>query len=255
MQCDIQDAFSRGRPNWTHSTQGSQIQRTTLHSCLKWLKWVSLKKGIRIQHARNGEEFKIGNIAVDGYHAESNTCYEFFWDLWHGCRRCYTRRNMLLPGIEKTFHDVYAATMERLSRLRKMGYKVETMWECDFLEERKENPDLDDFVKNMQVEEPLNPRHGFYGGRTNATKLYHKIQGNEKIKYVDVCSLYPWVCKYARYPLGHPEIITESFGSIFSSFGLVKCKIYPTRKLFHPVLPSRSSDSKLLFPLHVPHVR
>jgi hypothetical protein len=38
--------------------------------------------------------------------------------------------------------------------------------------------------------EELNPRNAFFGGRTNATKLRVKAK---KLKYIDICSLYPTV--------------------------------------------------------------
>jgi len=98
----------------------------------------------------------------------------------------------------------------------------------------------------------------FYGGRTNAVKLYHKarkdISGNplQKIRYVDVCSLYPYVNKYGTYPIGHPRVITENFKRISKSRkpyeGLVFCNVLPPRRLLHPVLPFRSCG-KLTFPL------
>ncbi|KAK9729439.1 DNA polymerase type B, organellar and viral [Popillia japonica] len=53
---------------------------------------------------------------------------------------------------------------------------------------------------------PLNPRDAFYGGRTGASKMYHTVVEDEKIKYVDVCSLYPWTNKYGKYPVGHPKV-------------------------------------------------
>jgi len=98
----------------------------------------------------------------------------------------------------------------------------------------------------------------FFGRRTNATKLYHKIKRNskgkptEKISYVDVCSLYPYVNKYGKYPVGHPKIITENFKTITKGKkpyeGLVHCTVVPPKRLLHPVLPYRSGG-KLLFPL------
>lgn len=98
----------------------------------------------------------------------------------------------------------------------------------------------------------------FYGGRTNAVKLYHKIKRMEsgepleKINYVDICSLYPYVNKYGKYPVGHPEIITEGFRPVNRTSqpyeGLIKCIILPPRPLLHPVLPYRS-NGKLMFPL------
>lgn len=52
----------------------------------------------------------------------------------------------------------------------------------------------------------------------------------------------------AKYPIGHPRIITRGFKAIHEYFGIVKCKILPPRGLFHPILPM-SSDGKLKFPL------
>lgn len=56
-------------------------------------------------------------------------------------------------------------------------------------------------------QEPLNPRDGFYAGRTNAIKLYHKVSVDEKVMYLDVCNLYLFVNNYSIYPVGYPEII------------------------------------------------
>lgn len=36
-------------------------------------------------------------------------------------------------------------------------------------------------------------RDSFFGGRTNATQLYYDVKEDEKIQYVDFCSLYPSV--------------------------------------------------------------
>jgi len=69
------------------------------------------------------------------------------------------------------------------------------------------------------------------------------------VSYVDVCSLYPWVNKYGKYPLGHPRILTSNLSVEIDQYeGLIKCKVLPHAKQFHPVLPVRS-EGKLLFPL------
>ncbi|GBN68642.1 hypothetical protein AVEN_251372-1, partial [Araneus ventricosus] len=95
-----------------------------------------------------------------------------------------------------------------------------------------------------EIVDRLNPRDAFFGGRTNAVKLYFEGQA----KYIDFTSLYPWVNKYCKYPVGHPEIITEEFTDIDEYFGIIKCKVISPRSLFHPVLPYRS-HGKLMFPL------
>ena len=68
---------------------------------------------------------------------------------------------------------------------------------------------------------------------------------------MDVCSLYPWVNKVGKYPVGHPEIITENFKDIREYEGLIKCRLLPPRNLYHPVIPYRppGPSSKLMFAL------
>ncbi|CAC5402773.1 unnamed protein product [Mytilus coruscus] len=86
------------------------------------------------------------------------------------------------------------------------------------------------------------------GGRTDTTKLYHKVGKDEQIKHVDFTSLYPWTNKYCRYPLHHPEIITNNFEDLDKNFGLCHVKILPPTNLYHAVLPYRC-HGKLIFPL------
>jgi len=58
------------------------------------------------------------------------------------------------------------------------------------------------FFDDIKLVAPLEPRDAFYGGRTNAVKLYHQCKEGERIRYIDVCSLYPRVCKTGEFPLG-----------------------------------------------------
>jgi hypothetical protein len=49
---------------------------------------------------------------------------------------------------------------------------------------------------------------------------------------------------------GHPEILTQDLGTDISKyFGVAKIKVLPPRRLFHPVLPFRSPEGKLVFAL------
>ena len=92
---------------------------------------------------------------------------------------------------------------------------------------------------------PLEPRYAFYGGRTEAFTMFQKDQD---ISYVDVTSLYPYIIKIGKIPIGHPEIVTEDFTDIQQYEGLIKCKILPPRGLNIPVLPEKMNN-KLLFTL------
>jgi hypothetical protein len=82
----------------------------------------------------------------------------------------------------------------------------------------------------------------FYGGRTEAFTLFQKDQD---ISYVDATSLYPYINKTGKIPIGHPEIVTEGFTDIQQYEGLIKCKILPPRGLYIPVLPVKM-NKKLL---------
>ncbi|CAH1248598.1 Hypp8285 [Branchiostoma lanceolatum] len=97
----------------------------------------------------------------------------------------------------------------------------------------------------------LDPRDGFFGGRTNAISLYAKadLEAGETIQFVDFTSLYPWTNKYCEYPLGHPEVRVDNFADISDYYGMAKCKVLPPRGLFYPVLPYRDfqkSDTILM---------
>ena len=77
-------------------------------------------------------------------------------------------------------------------------YKIEEIWEHDW-----------DGNLNEIVDEII-PREALSGGHTMAFNLYYKCIDEEKIKYIDYTSFYPYVQKYGIYPKGHPEIIIEN---------------------------------------------
>ena len=97
------------------------------------------------------------------------------------------------------------------------------------------------FVTDLDLQAPLEPREAFYGGCTNAICLYHTTVVDKEIHYDGYTSLYPWVNKYGKYPVGHPTDLSPYFG-------LAKCTVLPPTDLYHPVLPYRH-ESKLTFPL------
>ena len=92
----------------------------------------------------------------------------------------------------------------------------------------------------------LNPCDAFFGGRTNAIKLFHLSSNNkdEQILYYDFTSLYPYVNKNAVYPKTSwtRDIPTSRLVSA------LQVTILPPTNLYHPVLPVRTND-KLTFPL------
>ena len=233
---------------------------------LEWLHWMDhcLREsldhqgvepvGFPIWHAGNQGEYHIPNsrYTVDGYNVQTNTIYEFQGCFWHGCPACYPNYGESHRHLEdRTPEEVYRCTQKKLHFLRHKGYNVVEIWECQWHHLKKERGDVSEFVDSLEFFDPLEPRDAFCGGRTNAVKLYHLIDvdSDKKMKYYDFTSLYTWVNKNGKYPVGHPEIISQpNTADISEFFGLAKCTVLPPEKLYHPVLPLRQ-NGKLTFPL------
>ena len=214
----------------------------------KWLSYTAEKRGIHIQHARNGGEKRVGDYFLDGYHEETHTAFEVHGCFWHGCPKCYAR-DTVNPVNDKTMWELHHRTAAKSEYLRRQGYNVVEVWECDVDRELKQNDEMKHYFDHFHMPDPLNPRHALYGGRTNAAKLYHCCEGDEQIRYVDFTSLYPHVNRSKTVPTNHPEVITENFDEDISNyFGLIKCTVLPPRGLFHPVLPHHGLN-KLMFAL------
>ena len=119
---------------------------------------------------------------------------------------------------------------------------------------------MSEYNGNVNLKEPTHPiarheqmntRDALYGGRTEAMRLQYKIREDvESVQYCDTMSLYPYICKYFKFPIGHPIIHVGDTGADIEAClkmeGPMKCKIVPPKDLYHPVQPYRC-DRKLLF--------
>lgn len=244
-----------------------------------WMNYIMEEEGIFIQHGMNHGE-KVLELRrddghgtrytkkVDGFCQRTNTVYEFQGCFYHGCPKCYDEDELhpLKCDANKwgndeeeqakkvTYGQVYATTLRIEADIEAAGYKLVTMWECDFKKMKRRHNlkfpnDLEKFVM-------LQPRDAYYGGRTNAVKLYYECTGDEKIHYIDVTSMYPTVMASSEffYPTGHPEFRRACDPDmpllpLEELFGMMKCHVIPPKDLYHPVLPYRTKEGKVIFPL------
>lgn len=128
----------------------------------------------RVRHVRNGAEVQVLTATeryyVDGFDEETNTVFAFFGCWYHGCPQCFKRNRDVRNNChsDRTVEEVYDATLKKTAMLRHAGYTVVEQWECEFKKEKKINPELQAFLKELELVSPLNPRDAFYGGRTGA---------------------------------------------------------------------------------------
>ena len=124
----------------------------------KWLSYTADKEEIYIQHARNGGEKREGNYLLDGYHEETHTTFEVHGCFWHGCPRCYTR-DTVNPVNGKTMQELHHCTVAKIDYLKRKGYNVVEVWECDVNRELKQNEEMKHYFEHYHMVNPLNPRH------------------------------------------------------------------------------------------------
>ncbi|XP_068993909.1 uncharacterized protein [Neodiprion pinetum] len=202
---------------------GYRLADAQSRKALEWLVVKERELGIDIRHAGNGREFRIPETGrkVDGYHVAGDGTrhvYEFYGCFWHGCRKCLRINRNRRSVNGETLDRRYEETRAKISRMRELGYRVTEHWECVFDRSLRENEEMREYVATHPLiagtatSEALNPRDAFYGGRTGNAFRYYEVKtdatGNayEEIRYVDVCSLYPFICKNGRFPVGHPTV-------------------------------------------------
>jgi hypothetical protein len=106
-----------------------------------------------------------------------------------------------------TLAERYERNMSRLEQITGAGYTVRLVCECEWDAAKiiEKKPEL--LTHPIVRHSPLSTRDALYGGRTEAMRLHHKIEENgETIQYCEVMSLYPHICKYFKFPIGHPVI-------------------------------------------------
>jgi len=152
--------------------------------------WCTLVEQETDSHDGNGREVNlpgVKNVKVDGNCEERKEVFEYLGCFWHGCQ-CMPNRHKPIDNTEGILLNRYEETQDRLQKIRDAGYKVISIWGCEFRKLLCDNPDLKNelcshpYVKYF----PVNIRDALYGGGTEATKTYYRVKGDEGIHYEDV---------------------------------------------------------------------
>ena len=93
---------------------------------------------------------------------------------------------------------------------------------------------------------PLRTRDILYRGRTEGMRLHCKARENETIQYFNVMRLYAYICKYFKFPVGHPIIrvgdACKGIEACLGMDGLIKSSNVPPEMFYHPILPFRCNN-------------
>lgn len=71
------------------------------------------------------------NIKTDAFNYKTNTVYEFYGDYWHGNPQKYKSHEINVI-VNKTFGQLYTATMDREAIIKLAGYNLVSIWEYDW---------------------------------------------------------------------------------------------------------------------------
>ena len=174
---------------------------------MRWLLLEELRYGMNMwkacTHLR--EWLADDALPVDGF-LEINGqkhVWEYYDCIMKGCPQCTEplERN---SNFGCTNRDVYTKLRTRRRHLENMGYTVHERWsheEADLHVIDSSLPMYDCMAGQRQRNDG-----GFFGGRVEVFKPMWKCQESEKIKYIDVVSLYPWVCATQKMCVGFPKI-------------------------------------------------
>ena len=125
------------------------------YAACQWIEKQSELIGRHIHHAlcghggeyyvtvKDDEEDRKKEIPVDGYESESNTIFQYHGCKWHGCpcrksgssERSSKERNSLEE--ERSAEQRYAKTIELEKKMKKQGFKIVSVWECEKPELKK----------------------------------------------------------------------------------------------------------------------
>lgn len=89
---------------------------------------------IKILHARNHGEIALGQrqLRVDGYSEEHKLAFQFHGCYWHGHPCSKTQGKCYNETSKKSFIQLQYETQQKDLYLKKIGYSVTYMKECEW---------------------------------------------------------------------------------------------------------------------------
>ena len=250
---------------------------------MEWISYLAARvpglEGMQSAYHSAEGQVRVGRYSLDGVCGK--VAYEFNGCLAHyhaHCHRQCPKSASFSPAdpspFGKSMHEAGEAWKRKVAFLQWKGYRVETMWECEWERRKREDPDVKAFLEGelygqgRRPVERLRLRTGLRGGRTESFRLRydsaHASCAGRKMYYVDKNSLYPSMAVFKTYPVGPSEtlighrleeharfepgrgFVDPATGGLLE--GIVQATLLPPDALFLPILPVKVGD-KLKFGL------
>ncbi|CAH3192994.1 unnamed protein product [Porites evermanni] len=88
------------------------------------------------------------SIRVDGYVPEEKTIFEFYGCYWHSCPRCCPPHGKH-EYKQLSFQFLFNQTMNKENSIKERGWKLQSIWECEWGKEMEEDPETLNFLNCM----------------------------------------------------------------------------------------------------------
>ena len=183
-------------------------KRDKYYLMYEWMDYVAESKGINVQHKLNtGKEKKVGPYPVDGFDQEHNTIFQFNGCYWHG-HLCWLTKSVKDTSWHNERQQRYNKTLETSAYLRSKGFHVVEMWECQFREQMRNDPNLKAFVESRL---PKTPQRS-----VNETEILAGVQSGQLFGMVevDICVPDQWP-EHFSHPSMSPQQYFEEMSPLF----------------------------------------
>ena len=131
---------------------------------MEWLLYCERETRREIIHAGRAREFRLleGEL-VDGYlpplpsDGESGltnkgVVFEFQGCYVHGCPLCFSAdRNVRKNKYGQTYAQMYENTVAKVATMRRFGYTVREMWDCDFARVKSQQPEIARYLATHRI--------------------------------------------------------------------------------------------------------
>jgi hypothetical protein len=160
---------------------------------------------------------------------------------YHACTVCCGAVQKTPKG-ELTFAERKERAQRKREFLEERGYEYIEIWGHEWSELKRTDLECQEIMKSFKLVPPMNVRDLVAGGRCEAFNLLKASEGDKKLCYLDVNSLYPAVCLSSPsrpFPVGVPTIIRAGFGELKDYFGICYVRVLPPQNLLLPVLQTK----------------